>query len=374
MSTREFSHHMLKEIFENPAAVRQTIAGRVSASDEVILESLHLNSAELREIRDIAILASGTSRHAGLIAKVMIEKLAALPVSVDYASEFEYSDTPECKDGELAVFITQSGETADTLAALRRAATCGARTLAIVNVEGSSLARAAESVLYTCAGKEIAVASTKTFTAQMAACLLLAIYLGRVRGTIDREQERGLVSALRVVPEKVEAALATDSTCQSLAEKYAIASDFLFLGRSIHFPVAADGALKLKETSYIHAEAYPTGEIKHGPYALIDGTMPVVFIATRDATDPGSARRYEMTVQNMRDVKDRGARVIAVVSDAAEEVHALTKDVITVPNTPELILPLIEIVPLQLFAYHVARLRGVDVDRPRNLVKAVTRE
>ena len=374
MSTREFSHHMLKEIFENPAAVRQTIGGRVSPDDEVVLEGLHLNSTELRGLRDIAILASGTSRHAGLIAKMMIQKLAALPVTVDYASEFEYSDTPECKDGELAVFITQSGETADTLAALRRAASCGARTLAIVNVEGSSLARAAESVLYTCAGEEIAVASTKTFTAQMAACLLLAIYLGRVRGTIDREQERVLINALRAVPEKLETALAADAACQSLAEKYAIAADFLFLGRSIHFPVAADGALKLKETSYIHAEAYPTGEIKHGPYALIDGTMPVVFVATRDASDPGSARRYEMTVQNMRDVKDRGARVMAIVSDAAEEVHAVTKDVITVPGAPELLLPLIEIVPLQLFAYHVARLRGVDVDRPRNLVKAVTRE
>ncbi|MDT8067991.1 MAG: isomerizing glutamine--fructose-6-phosphate transaminase [Terriglobia bacterium] len=374
MSTREFSHHMLKEIFENPAAVRQTIAGRVSPDDEVVLEGLHLESSVLRELRDIVILASGTSRHAGLMAKIMIEKLASLPVTVDYASEFEYSDATECKNGELAIFITQSGETADTLAALRRAASCGARTLAIVNVEGSSLARAAESVLYTHAGKEIAVASTKTFTAQMAACLLLAIHLGRVRGTMNRERERELLSALRAVPEKVEAVLAADSACQSLAEKYAIAADFLFLGRSIHFPVAADGALKLKETSYIHAEAYPTGEIKHGPYALIDGTMPVVFIATRDGNDSGSARRYDMTVQNMRDVKERGARVIAIVSDAAEEVHALTKDVITVPSAPELLLPLVEIVPLQLFAYHVARLRGVDVDRPRNLVKAVTRE
>ncbi|HEU5400834.1 MAG TPA: isomerizing glutamine--fructose-6-phosphate transaminase [Terriglobales bacterium] len=374
MSTREFAHHMSREIFENPAAVRQTIAGRVSPRDEVVLDDLHLTSTELRELRDIVILASGTSRHAGLIAKVMIQKLASLPVAVDYASEFEYSDTPAGNEGELAVFITQSGETADTLAALRRAAASGARTLAIVNVEGSSLARAAESVLYTCAGTEIAVASTKTFTAQMAACLLLAIYLGRVRGTIDAERERALVKSLRAIPEKLETVLSTEPMCQSLAEKYAIAADFLFLGRSIHFPVAADGALKLKETSYIHAEAYPTGEIKHGPYALIDGTMPVVFIATRDAGDPGSARRYEMTVQNMRDVKERGARVIAIVSDAAEEVHALTKDVITVPGAPELLLPLVEIVPLQLFAYHVARLRGVDVDRPRNLVKAVTRE
>lgn len=365
---------MSKEIFENPAAVRQTIAGRVSTGNAVVLDGLHLDAVELRELRDIVILASGTSRHAGLIAKVMIEKLAGLPVSVDYASEFEYSDTPECKTGELAVFITQSGETADTLAALKRASACGARTLAIVNVEGSSLARTAESVVYTRAGKEIAVASTKTFTAQMAACLLLAIYLGRVRGTIDQEREYDLVTALGTIPEKLEAVLATDAACQSLAEKYAIAADFLFLGRSIHFPVAADGALKLKETSYIHAEAYPTGEIKHGPYALIDGTMPVVFIATRDASDPGSAGRYEMTVQNMRDVKERGARVIAIVSDAAEEVHGLTKDVITVPGAPELLLPLVEIVPLQLFAYHVARLRGVDVDRPRNLVKAVTRE
>src|SRR5512146_168065 len=202
MSTREFSHHMLKEIFENPAAVRQTIAGRVSPDDEVVLEGLHLSSTELRDLRDIAILASGTSRHAGLIAKVMIQKLAGLPVTVDYASEFEYSDTPECKDGELAVFITQSGETADTLAALRRAETCGARTLAVVNVEGSSLARAAQSVLYTCAGTEIAVASTKTFTAQMAACLLLAIYLGSVRGTIDREREHQLVNALCAIPGK----------------------------------------------------------------------------------------------------------------------------------------------------------------------------
>lgn len=374
MSRRDFPHHMLKEIFENPAAVRGTIAGRVSTDGAVVLEELRLSAAKLRELRTIAIIGSGTSRHAGLVAGVMIQELAALHVKVDYASEFEYSASPDDNERELALFITQSGETADTLAALHRAAERGARTLAVVNVVGSSLARAAHSVLYTCAGEEIAVASTKTFTAQMAACLLLAIYLGRVRGVIKGERERLLARALAVLPEKIEAALTTERLCESLAQKHAHAAGFLFLGRRIHFPVASDGALKLKETSYIHAEAYPTGEIKHGPYALIDDTMPIVFLATRDAQDPGSARRYHMTVQTMRDVKQRGGRVLAIVSDAAEEVHALSQDVITVPSVAELLLPMVEIVPLQLFAYYLARLRGGDVDRPRNLVKAVTEE
>jgi glucosamine--fructose-6-phosphate aminotransferase (isomerizing) len=369
-----YPHYMLKEIFENPRAVRDTVADRVLAAEgRIRLEDIHISDAELRQLSHIKILASGTSRHAGIAGKIMIQELAGIRVEVDYASEFEYC-SPMIGPHELTIFITQSGETADTIGALSVAAGKGAKTLAICNVVGSMIAQRADAVIYTHAGPEVAIASTKAFTAQLAALFLFAVYLGEKRGVLPREAAQRHVRELLELPGKLERALGGNSVCEQLAEKYVMASDFLFLGRGVHFPAALDGALKLKEVSYIHAEGYPAGEIKHGPYALIDATMPIVFLAARDTSDAGSMQRYNMTLQNMRDVKARLGRIIAVAVEGSDEVRAITKDVVFIPEAPELLLPLVEIVPLQLLAYHMALQRGLNVDKPRNLVKAVTKE
>lgn len=368
-----FSHYMLKEIFENPAAVRDTVFPRINADGKIHLENLTVPDDELRRIKQIHILASGTSRHAGLAGKIMIQELAGVHVDVDYASEFQYSNLATSSH-ELTIVITQSGETADTIGALAAATSNGSRTLAIVNVVGSLIAQRADSVIYTNAGPEISIASTKAFTAQLAALFLFAVYLGELRGTLSRSAAQRHLDELKAIPQKLEQVLECNAQCEELAEKFSMAADFLFLGRSVHHPAALDGALKLKEVSYIHAEAYPTGEIKHGPYALIDAMMPIVVVATRDATDPLSVRRYQSTLQHMRDVKARSGRLIAVAVAGSDEVQAITKDVIFVPAAPELLLPLVEIVPLQLLAYHIALQRGLNVDKPRNLVKAVTDE
>jgi glucosamine--fructose-6-phosphate aminotransferase (isomerizing) len=369
-----YPHYMLKEIFENPCAVRDTVADRVVAAEgRIRLEDIHISDAELRQLSHIKILASGTSRHAGIAGKIMIQELAGIRVEVDYASEFEYC-SPMIGPHELTIFITQSGETADTIGALSVAAGKGAKTLAICNVVGSMIAQRADAVIYTHAGTEVAIASTKAFTAQLAALFLFAVYLGEKRGVLPREAAQRHVRELLALPDKLQKALGANSVCEQLAEKYVMASDFLFLGRGVHFPAALDGALKLKEVSYIHAEGYPAGEIKHGPYALIDATMPIVFLAARDANDAGSMQRYNMTLQNMRDVKARLGRIIAVAVEGSDEVRAISKDVIFIPEAPELLLPLVEIVPLQLLAYHMALQRGLNVDKPRNLVKAVTKE
>lgn len=367
----KYAHYMLKEIFENPSAVRDTILPRIGPQGKVYLEGLRMDEEELRRLKQINILASGTSRHAGLAGKIMIQELAGVHVDVDYASEFQYSN-PATSSHELTIVITQSGETADTLAAMKAAAANGSKTLGIVNVADSMIAKHADSVIVTHAGPEIAIASTKAFTAQLAALFLLAVYLGEVRGTLSREEANRHLEQLKALPAKLERVLEQNAVCEELAEKYSMATDFLFLGRSVHYPAAMDGALKLKEVSYIHAEAYPTGEIKHGPYALIDAMMPIVFVAACDGKDPLSVQRYKTTLQHMRDVKARSGRVIAVVVEGGHEIHEITKDILFVPEAPELLLPLLEIVPLQLLAYHIALQRGLNVDRPRNLVKAVT--
>lgn len=369
-----FAHYMLKEIFEQPQALRDTIAPRVSLEAGVVrLEDVHIGGEELRALRRINIVASGTSRHAGMAGQYMIQELVGLPVDVDYASEFEYRN-PLIGGGELTIVITQSGETADTTAAQREARSKGSRTIAISNVAGSTIAREADGVIYTLAGPEISIASTKAFTAQMAVLFLFAVYLGQERGNLSNEQVRGYIRELLALPGKVEAMLQAAQDCERLADKYHQVQDFLFLGRAIHYPVAMDGALKLKEVSYVHAEGYPTGEAKHGPNALIDESLPVVILATCDRENAGSVLRYERNLANIRAFKQQSGRVIAIASAGDEEIRRLADQTIFVPVTPELLLPILEIVPLQLFAYYMALRRGLDVDHPRNLVKSVTRE
>jgi glucosamine--fructose-6-phosphate aminotransferase (isomerizing) len=369
-----FPHHMLKEIFEQPQGLRETIAPRVSLEEGLVrLDDVRITVDELRSLQRINIVASGTSRHAGMVGQHMIQDLANVPVDVDYASEFEYRNPLICRD-ELTIVITQSGETADTTAAQREAKAKGSRTIAISNVMDSTIAREADGVLYTHAGPEISIASTKAFTAQMAVLFLFAVYLGQVRGKLTSEQVWRHIRELLELPGKTGTVLETASECKALADQYRQSGDFLFLGRAVHYPVAMDGALKLKEVSYIHAEGYPTGETKHGPNALIDENLPVVIIATCDRADEGSGLRYEKSVGNIRGFKQQSARVIAIASQGDKEISKLVDHTVFVPQATELLSPILEIVPLQLFAYYMAVRKGLDVDRPRNLVKSVTRE
>src|SRR5208283_643111 len=291
----------------------------------------------------------------------------------DYASEFRYRD-PLTGRADLTILITQSGETADTIAAMRESRTKGSKTLGICNVVGSMIARESNGTVYTHAGPEIGVASTKAFTAQLPALFLFAVYLGQVRGTLDADESKQLLTELTRMPAKLETLLTRDEETEDLAKQYHRAHDFLFLGRGIHFPIALEGALKMKEISYIHAEGYPAGEMKHGPNALIDEDLPVVIMATRDVNDPGSVQRYEKTISNLKEVKARSGTVIAVATEGDEEIKESSDHVIYVPHAPELLAPILEVVPLQLLAYHIAVRRGCDVDQPRNLAKSVTVE
>ena len=370
-----FPHFLLKEIFEQPKALKDTIAPRVLLEEaEVRLgEEIRVRSEELRRVRRINIVASGTSRHAGLAGQFMFHDLVHLPAEVDYASEFEYRN-PLIGHGELTIVITQSGETADTTAAQRVARERGSRTVAISNVVDSTIAREADGVLYTHAGPEISIASTKAFTAQMAVLFLFAAYLAQVREELRKEELRRWIEELLALPGKTESALQSSDQCRQLADQFHRSEDFLFLGRAIHYPIAMDGALKLKEVSYIHAEGYPSGESKHGPNALIDENLPVVIIATCDRNDPGSVLRYEKTLANIRGFRNQKARVIAIASEGDTAIQELADYAIFIPQAPELLSPILEIVPLQLFAYHMAVRKGLDVDRPRNLVKSVTLE
>jgi glutamine---fructose-6-phosphate transaminase (isomerizing) len=369
-----YAHWMLKEIFEQPKALLDTITPRVSLSKGCVrLDDVRIGQDELRALRRINIVASGTSRHAGMAGQFMIQELVDLPTDVDYASEFEYRN-PLIGGGELTIVITQSGETADTTAAQREAKAKGSRTIAISNVVGSTIAREADGVIYTFAGPEISIASTKAFTAQMVVLFLFAVYLGQVRGSLNREQVREHIRELLELPSKTEKMLRSAAQCKDLANKFQAVESFLFLGRAIHYPVAMDGALKLKEVSYIHAEGYPTGEAKHGPNALIDETLPVVILATCDRTNRGSVRRYEKTLANIRGFKQQSGVVIALAREGDQEIPQVADHTIFVPACTELLSPILEIVPLQLFAYYVAIARGLDVDRPRNLVKSVTVE
>jgi glucosamine--fructose-6-phosphate aminotransferase (isomerizing) len=370
-----FKHFMLKEIFEQPRAVKDTMLGRMGMeSGRVFLDEIGLAEAELSKITQIKIVACGTSWHAGLTGKFIIERLARLPVEVDYGSEFRYRD-PIVQPNTLTVVISQSGETADTLAALREAKQKGSKTLAICNVVGSMITREASGSLLTHAGPEIGVASTKAFTSQITALLMLGMYLGQLRGTLNPNQSTALVEELSRIPGKLDHVLAAKGLYEELAKHLHSAKDFLYLGRGIHFPIALEGALKLKEISYIHAEGYPAGEMKHGPNALIDEDLPVVVLATRDPDSEESRVHYEKTLSNIQEVKARSGIVVAIACEGDdEEVGKMVDHLITIPVTRELLLPLLEMVPLQLLAYHIAVRRGCDVDQPRNLAKSVTVE
>ena len=370
-----YKHFMLKEIWEQPRAITDTTLGRVSLdSGKVYLGEMKISDEELALASSINIAACGTSWHSALTGKYMIERLARLPVDVDYASEYRYRN-PIPDRNALGLLITQSGETADTLAAQREMIALGSKTVAICNVVDAMVAREAHGAIYTHAGPEIGVASTKAFTAQLTALFLLALKLGQLRGRIDPAQSVTLIEELSRIPAKIEEVLRSRSAqCEQLAAGFATARDFLYLGRGIHFPIALEGALKLKEISYIHAEGYPAGEMKHGPNALIDETLPVVVLVTRDESDPASKLRYEKTLSNIQEVTARSGRVIAVATEGDTTIGTLVEHVIHIPPAMELLSPLIEIVPLQLLAYYIAVRRGCDVDQPRNLAKSVTVE
>jgi glucosamine--fructose-6-phosphate aminotransferase (isomerizing) len=369
-----YKHFMLKEIFEQPRAIRDTTLGRVGQeSGRIFLDEMDITPSQFQAFKEIKIIACGTSWHAALAGKFMIEKLARIPVEVDYGSEFRYRD-PIVSSDVLTIVISQSGETADTRAAQTEAKRKGSKTLAICNVVGSMITREAAGTIYTHAGPEIGVASTKAFTCQLTALVILALYLAEVRGHLSEDCARSFVHELVRIPGKLETILANDQQYEDLGRKLFRASDFLFLGRGIHFPIALEGALKLKEISYIHAEGYPAGEMKHGPNALIDENLPVVVLATHDAASPESMLLYEKTLSNIQEVKAREGKVLAIVTEGDTEVSKVADYVIRIPSAPDLLAPILEIVPLQLLAYHIAVRRGCDVDQPRNLAKSVTVE
>ena len=369
-----FKHFMLKEIYEQPRAVRDTMRGRISQdTGHVFLDEMEISEAEFRGLKKINITACGTSWHAAQAGKFMIEGLARIPVEVDYASEWRYRD-PIIAPDTLTLLISQSGETADTIAAQREAKAKGSKTISICNVVGSMITREAAGTIYTHAGPEIGVASTKAFTAQLTALYLFALYMAQVRGTITAELEREAIHELSCLPGKLEHVLTHEQDCEDLAKQYSRARDFLFLGRGIHYSIALEGALKLKEISYIHAEGYPAGEMKHGPNALIDENLPVVIVATRDSRDAGSRICYEKTISNLMEVKARSGKVIALATEGDEEVKENVDHVLYIPPAPKELSAILEIVPLQLLAYHIAVRRGCDVDQPRNLAKSVTVE
>jgi len=354
--------------------VRDTTLGRVGQeSGRIFLDEMDISAQEFKDFRQVRIVACGTSWHAALAGKFMIERLARVPVEVDYGSEFRYRDPLVGKD-TLTVVISQSGETADTLAAQREAKSKGSKTLAICNVVGSMITREAAGTLITHAGPEIGVASTKAFTCQLTALFLLAMYLGQRREVLDEATSKHLVEQLTHLPSQMEEILRHDHIYDDLAKSLFRSAAFLYLGRGVHFPIALEGALKLKEISYIHAEGYPAGEMKHGPNALIDENLHAVVLATRDFSSEASRLLYEKTLSNIQEVKAREGKVIAVACEGDEEVLKTADHVIPIGTTHELLLPILEVVPLQLLAYHIAVRRGCDVDQPRNLAKSVTVE
>ncbi|MGA2418017.1 MAG: glutamine--fructose-6-phosphate transaminase (isomerizing) [Candidatus Staskawiczbacteria bacterium] len=354
-----YKHFMLKEIFEQPTAIENTLRGRIDNDFNVKL-SINI---DFKSVKRIIIVACGTSWHSALIGKYLIEKLAEFPVEVDYASEFRYRN-PIAGPEDLLLVISQSGETADALAALREAKKKGAKTLGIINVVGSTIAREVDSGIYLHAGPEIGVASTKAFSCQVTALLLLALFLAQQKG---KKIEKEFFDELYSLPDKIKEVLNESEKIVPLAEKFKGSKNFIYLGRGVNFPVALEGALKLKEISYIHAEGYPAAEMKHGPIALIDSEMPVIFIATKDHT-------YNKILSNMEEVKARGGQIIAVVNEADNNIINLAENIITVPKCREELMPIINTIPLQILAYHIADLKGIDVDKPKNLAKSVTVE
>jgi glucosamine--fructose-6-phosphate aminotransferase (isomerizing) len=366
-----YKHFMLKEIFEQPTAARETILGRVSQdTGKVFLEEMTITDAQLAAVERVTILACGTSWHAALVGKFLIEHLARVPVEVDYGSEYRYRH-PIVSPNTLAVVITQSGETADTLAALRQAKRGGARSIAICNVVGSMATRESDGTVYTHAGPEIGVASTKAFTSQLVALYLLGLRLGQVRGALSAEASKPHVDALLQLPLLIEQTLKIAPEIAAIAARFHARADFLYLGRGINYPIALEGALKLKEISYIHAEGYPAGEMKHGPIALIDEQMPVVTIAPHDHV-------FEKMIGNMQEVRARGGSVVAVTNHGDDKLGTIldrSRDfIVEIPRTSDLLTPILMVVPLQLLAYDIAVRRGCDVDQPRNLAKSVTVE
>jgi glucosamine--fructose-6-phosphate aminotransferase (isomerizing) len=366
-----YRHFMLKEIFEQPRAAEETLLGRLSIdTGRVFLEEIAITDADLRGINKVALIACGTSWHASLVGKFLIERFAGLPVEVDYGSEYRYRDFI-VDQNTLVVIITQSGETADTLAALREARKKGARSLAICNVVGSMATRESEGTIHTHAGPEIGVASTKAFTSQLVALNLLALYLGQVQGTLSESDARTHLNALVQLPNQMEQTLKASAVVEEVAGRFFGCSDFLYLGRGINYPIALEGALKLKEISYIHAEGYPAGEMKHGPIALIDSSMPVVSIAPNDHV-------FEKMLGNIQEVKARGGSVIAITTEGHDTLNRILDPaqdaIIFLPPVPEMLSPIAMVLPLQLLAYYIAVRRGCDVDQPRNLAKSVTVE
>ncbi|HYL80665.1 MAG TPA: glutamine--fructose-6-phosphate transaminase (isomerizing), partial [Candidatus Acidoferrum sp.] len=362
-----YKHFMLKEIYEQPRAVRDTIRGRFSEETaQIFFEGMEALDEVLPEIQAVTLIACGTAWHAGLIGKFLIEELCRLPVDVDYSSEFRYRD-PVVASRTLVMAVSQSGETLDTLAGIKEARQRGCPTFAVCNVVGSSLTREVDGVLYTHAGPEIGVAATKTFTAQIAALYLFALYLGRKRGTLDAARLRELLTDLVRLPQLIEQVLHLDAELERLAHQYHTKTDFLYLARGINYPVALEGALKLKEISYIHAEGYPAGEMKHGPIALITDEMPVVILAPKDKV-------YEKILGNIQEVKARDGIVIAICSEDDQDLPKKVDHCLTVPRTSPLLAPVLLTIPMQLLAYHIAVRKGCDVDQPRNLAKSVTVE
>jgi glucosamine--fructose-6-phosphate aminotransferase (isomerizing) len=362
-----YPHFMLKEIMEQPETLRETMRGRLLVEEgNVKLGGLHGMDDELRDIERIISLGCGTSWHSGLIGEYMLEDLARIPTDVEYASEFRYR-RPVVEPNTLVISISQSGETADTLWAMREAKQQGATTLGIVNAVGSTIPRETDAGIYLHAGPEIGVASTKAFTSQVEVLAMLTVHLGRLRGTLTASRGREIVRALQNIPDQVSHLLELDPAIQKLAEEYVDSKNFLYLGRGYNFPAALEGALKLKEISYIHAEGYPAAEMKHGPIALIDEQMPVVVIAPKDAV-------YDKVRSNIDEVKARGGCIIGVISDDDKELPKVVDHVITIPRTIDMLTPILASVPLQLLAYHIAVLRGTNVDQPRNLAKSVTVE
>ncbi|RNI32274.1 glutamine--fructose-6-phosphate transaminase (isomerizing) [Rufibacter immobilis] len=362
-----YPHFMLKEIFEQPRSILDSMRGRLVAENtQLTMSSIREYATRFKNAERIIIVACGTSWHAGLVAEYMIEEFARIPVEVEYASEFRYRN-PIIREGDIVVAISQSGETADTLAALELAKSKGALIFGVCNVVGSSIARATDAGAYTHAGPEIGVASTKAFTAQVTVLSLIAMMIAEMRGTLELSTLRQLMLEMETIPSKVEQALQLDKEIQAISEIFKDASNFIYLGRGYNFPVALEGALKLKEISYIHAEGYPAAEMKHGPIALIDENMPVVVIATKDSS-------YEKIVSNVQEVRARKGRVIAIVTEGDTTIPQMAEFVIEVPSTHEALMPLISVIPLQLLSYHIAVMRGCNVDQPRNLAKSVTVE
>ncbi len=362
-----YEHFMLKEIHEQPKTIFDCLRGRLDIlNGEIIMAGVQEHIESLKNAKRIIVVACGTSWHAGLVAQYIIEELCRIPVEVEYASEFRYRN-PIVEKGDVLFAISQSGETADTLVAIEKAKQQGAIIFGILNVVGSSIARISHAGAYTHAGPEIGVASTKAFTAQLVVLTMIALKIAKAKQTISNDRFLYLMQELNAVPGKVESVLSNTNSIQAIAEKHATASSFLYLGRGYNFPVALEGALKLKEISYIHAEGYPAAEMKHGPIALVDEDLPVLFVATKDAY-------HEKVISNMQEINARKGKLIAVVTKGHQSIDSLTGDLIFVPEADELIAPIINVIPLQLLSYYIGVARGLDVDRPRNLAKSVTVE